>query len=125
MLLKKRLLQQFALPTDHGNAYGVEWIRPRDLFGDHFSLTAQVKEASIHFDYRHRPVGSPEESSVWSLTIALSPTGRARVESSDGIEPKVNTVYRAAALIEQATKHLQANPAVMPPERKESRRLKL
>lgn len=113
MLLKKRLLRKFALPTDCPSSFGVMWTRPNDLFGDHFALLAQVEEDHIHFDYRHRPYGCQEESTLWSFTIALTSSGRARVDACQGIYPEVKTVYRAVDLVDKATKHLQTNPSLM------------
>lgn len=111
MLKKTRLLNQFGLSTHMDQPFSVAWIRSQDLFGDRFSLRAEIGAKSIRFDYSHTThLGA--ESLIWSFGIELSLSGRARVAYSDGIQPALKTVYRAAALVEQATSQLQANPSV-------------
>ena len=112
MLNKKRLLQQLSLPCNLVGPFDVEWIRSTDLFGDHFALRARVDLELIRFDYFHHSAQEHPNSkqALWSFAIGLSPTGRAKIAQSEGVNPGLRTVQRAAALVDTATRQLQANP---------------
>ena len=111
MIDKKRLLRQFALPTDQRQAFIAVWRRQQDLFGDGFELVAQVDAQGINLVYTH--VCQQEGTrKIWSMIVGTGLTGRAKIEQSIGIQPPVTTLHRAAAIVAHAIQHLQANPGV-------------
>jgi hypothetical protein len=108
MFEKPRLLQQFALPTGQTQAFEVEWTRGRDFFEDRFSLVARVAATRVDFDYLHQSPQADAPASIWRLAIEISPKGRARVAFCEGIDPSVRTVLRAADVVGQALRQVQA-----------------
>lgn len=111
MLNKKRLLQQFALPTHLKQAYESKWTRALDLFGDQFVLTAHVDDSELSYTYhRIREENSPE--CIWAITIRDSKNHRASVNQSEGIDPPIKSIVRAVDLIRSTIEHTQANPVI-------------
>jgi hypothetical protein len=111
MLNKKRLLRQFALPSDQRQAFNAAWRRSHDLFGDSFRLDAHIDSDGIDFVYTHAQP-KQEPSLIWGLRIVLSANGRAKVEHSTGVNPPIQTIHRAADMVSQAISHMQANPLI-------------
>ena len=82
-----------------------QWERHADLFGDAFRLVADVTDQTVQIAYFHRLPQNGNERAVWKISLSLSESGRAKISSSENIEPPVKSVVRAEEIIREALAH--------------------